>query len=216
MKLSCHSNIPIMKIRLSLVVLLLSVCFTSELYAQKTKKTKEDKETEKEWKKKLNKLEPMAYKALVDERESLKGEVSSLNSRVVELETDLNTKNSDTERLKAELKAAEQKLADEQSTNVTKSGGKVSAKGVVFKVQIGAFRNKDLSKYFDNNPNFSGDVDADGTKKYSLGYFGDYWEADNFKKYLREMGVKDAWIVAYKNGQRVEIKDVLEGSVSSK
>ena len=28
---------------------------------------------------------------------------------------------------------------------------------------------------------------------------------------MREMGVKDAWIVPYKDGQRVEIKDVLEG-----
>ena len=57
-------------------------------------------------------------------------------------------------------------------------------------------------------------MDADGTKKYTLGFFGDYWEAENFKKYLREMGVKDAWIVAYKNGSRVELKDVLENSTS--
>jgi len=78
-------------------------------------------------------------------------------------------------------------------------------------VQIGAFKNKDLAKYFENNKNFSGDVDADGVKKYTLGYFNDYWEADNFKKYIREMGVKDAWIVAYKNGQRVNLRDVLEG-----
>ena len=83
--------------------------------------------------------------------------------------------------------------------------------GVVFKVQIGAFRNKDLTKYFDNNPNFSGEVDEDGQKKYTLGYFTDYWEANNFKKYLRKMAVKDAWIVSYKDGERVPIKDVLEG-----
>lgn len=30
------------------------------------------------------------------------------------------------------------------------------------------------------------------------------------------MGVKDAWIVPYKDGQRVEIKDVLEGVVPEK
>ena len=38
-------------------------------------------------------------------------------------------------------------------------------------------------------------------------------EADTFKKYLREMGVKDAWIVSFKDGQRVPIKDVLEGVI---
>ncbi len=30
------------------------------------------------------------------------------------------------------------------------------------------------------------------------------------------MGVKDAWIVPYRDGQRVEIKDVLEGVVNEK
>jgi hypothetical protein len=84
---------------------------------------------------------------------------------------------------------------------------------VIFKVQIGSFKNKDLAKYFNNNPNFSGDIDEDGSKKYTLGYFREYWEADTFKKYLREMGVKDAWIVSYKDGKRVSIKDVLEGAL---
>jgi hypothetical protein len=79
-------------------------------------------------------------------------------------------------------------------------------------VQVGAFRNKDLAKYLDNNPNFSGDTDQDGARKYTLGYFKNYWEADNFKKYLREMGVSDAWLVSYKDGKRVPIKDVLEGT----
>jgi hypothetical protein len=85
--------------------------------------------------------------------------------------------------------------------------------GVVFKVQIGAFRNKDLSKYFDNNENFGGENQDDGVQKITLGLFRDYWEADTFKKYLREMGVNDAWIVPYKDGIRVAMKDVLEGVV---
>ena len=85
--------------------------------------------------------------------------------------------------------------------------------GVVFKVQIGAFRNRDLQKYLNNSRNFTGEVDEDGVKKYTLGFFADYWEADNFKKYMRELGVNDAWIVTYKQGKRVPIKDVLENAV---
>lgn len=84
--------------------------------------------------------------------------------------------------------------------------------GVVFKVQIGAFKKKDMSKFFDNNPMFSGQ-DEDGLQKITIGFFKDYWEADTFKKYLREMGVKDAWIVPFKDGKRVPIKDVLEGVI---
>ncbi|MBD0257151.1 MAG: Ezrin/radixin/moesin family protein [Cytophagales bacterium] len=203
-----------MKKNFIVTLLIVFVCTATGAFAQK--KTKEEKAQEKQWKKKLKDLDPLQYKALLEERDGLKTELTDLNSKVVSLEADLNAKNADNEKLLAQLKGAEQKLVEEQKSNVTKGGGRVGANGVVFKVQIGAFRNKDLTKYFDNNPNFSGDVDADGTKKYSLGYFGDYWEADTFKKYLREMGVKDAWLVAYKNGQRVEMKDVLEGIASAK
>jgi hypothetical protein len=90
------------------------------------------------------------------------------------------------------------------------------SKGVIFKVQIGAFKNKDLAKYFENNPNFGGEVKESEPQKITIGIFRDYWEADKFKKYMREMGVKDAWIVPYRDGERVEIKDVLEGVVSEK
>ncbi len=83
-------------------------------------------------------------------------------------------------------------------------------RSVVFKVQVGAFKNKDLSKYFDNNPNFGGEAagkDSTDPQRITIGIFRDYWEADTFKKYMRDMGVKDAWIVLYMDGARVEIKD---------
>ena len=66
-----------------------------------------------------------------------------------------------------------------------------------------------MSKY-DNSSNF-GVENKDGLQKFTIGVFRDYWEADTFKKYLREMGVKDAWVVSYKDGVRVPIKEVLEG-----
>ena len=140
------------------------------------------------------------------ERDSLKNLVSIKDQTIADLTKQL-----------AELKANSVKIPVEKNETDVSSAGydrqNANPDGVVFKVQIGAFRNKDLTKYFENNKNFSGDVDADGTKKYTLGYFGDYWEGDRFKKYLREMGVKDAWIVPYKAGKRLNIKDVLEGIV---
>ena len=85
-------------------------------------------------------------------------------------------------------------------------------------MQIGAFKNKDLSKYFENNPNFGGEAAGDekAEQKLTIGIFRDYWEADTFKKYMRDMGVKDAWIVPYKDGVRVEIKDVMDEVNASK
>jgi hypothetical protein len=101
---------------------------------------------------------------------------------------------------------------DATRVGIQRRGGNPD-QGLIYKVQIGAFKNKNLEKYLENHVNFSGDIDDDGTKKYTLGYFSDYWEADNFKKYLREMGVRDAWIVSYKDGKRVSMKDALEGAI---
>ena len=98
-------------------------------------------------------------------------------------------------------------------SNYSANYEQVTPKGVIYKVQIGAFKKMDLSKYFDNHANFSGEIEEGGIIKYTLGQFTVYWEADQFKKYLRKMGVKGAWVVAYKNGHRVDIRDALEGAI---
>jgi len=201
-----------------LLTLVLVGALVSSSYAQL------DKDEKKEWKNKAKeyKKNPEALKDLVEEHQSLQGQVNSLNSEKNALESRLSDKDAkiselqdDIASMRSDLQAAKAaaKKAQSQPKAKPSSGGGEMVDGVVFKVQIGAFRNKDLSKYFDNNPNFGGES-ADDMQKITLGQFRDYWEADTFKKYLREMGVKDAWIVPYKDGNRVEIKDVLEGVVS--
>jgi cell division protein FtsN len=184
------------------IVLIVSVALSS--FGQMSK------EETKEWAKKIKTLTPESYKQLIQEREALTTEVGQLkqeNDAAKAQVDDLNTK------LKAaqEAQEAKQQVTAAAAANVPVNT--MAAKGVAYKVQIGAFKNRDLSKYFENNKNFSGEVDADGTKKYTLGSFTTYWEADNFKKYLREMGVSDAWVVAYKDGKRIELKDALEGTL---
>ncbi len=172
------------------------------------------KEEEKEWKKKLKSMSPATFKALVENKDKYKEDVINLQTRVDELESENEQISSEIEDYKAAAAAAEEKAQQAASAPVAASGGTTTAApGVVFKVQVGAFKNFDLTKYFDRHQNFSGEVDADGTMKYTLGIFSDYWEADKFKKYMREMGVKGAWIVSYKDGKRVNIKEVLEGSI---
>lgn len=171
------------------------------------------KEEEKEWKKKLKSMSPATFKALVENKDKYKEDVINLQTRVDELESENEQISSEIEDYKAAAAAAEEKAQQAASAPATASGTPTAAKGVVFKVQVGAFKNFDLTKYFDRHQNFSGEVDADGTMKYTLGIFSDYWEADKFKKYMREMGVKGAWIVSYKDGNRVNIKEVLEGSI---
>ena len=201
----------------------------------------EDKKLKKEWAKKVKTMDPLEIKNLMEQNDDLVAQKSVLTSKVSNLESKLKIKEELNRSLTTELDSL--KSSQNNSTAAVVStptvatttptvtppkaniapvttGGKqykadkLNYNGVVFKVQVGAFKNKDLSKYLDNNKNFSGDTDADGQKKYTLGLFTDYWEADNFKKLLREMGVSDAWVVAYKAGQRVSIKDVVEGAAA--
>ncbi len=172
----------------------------------------------KDWKKKLKELTPEEYKRLVDDNSNLQKQVSELRGEAEHYRSESQSKDAQIAKLLAEIKETESKTAATPAqapvTNSSSNSNKaVQSSSILYKVQIGAFRNKDLQKYLDNHPNFSGDTDSDGTRKYTLGAFTDYWEADRFKKYLREMGVKDAWIVAYKNGARIPIKDALESSL---
>jgi hypothetical protein len=189
----------------------------TQVFAQLSKKEK------KEWKNKAKEFakNPANLKTLVETKQvvetdnsALKGQVSALNNdvsnksaKIAELEDQIAKMRSDLTSTKAELA----QLKEAPPINPMDF-----SKGVVFKVQIGAFKNKDLAKYFDNNPNFGGEATDKGEQRFTIGVFRDYWEADKFKKYMRDMGVKDAWIVPFKDGQRVEIKDVLEGVVADK
>jgi outer membrane murein-binding lipoprotein Lpp len=206
-----------MKTRVLIVCLALIFSGTSVL-AQLSKAEK------KEWKKKAKQYakNPATLKQLTEDKQvadnsvsdltnqtkSLNSQISDKNAKIAELEDQLN-------RMRSELNSARSEIAQLKANPVVNPMD--FSKGVVFKVQVGAFKNKDLSKYFENNPNFGGeaaDKDKGDLQKITIGIFRDYWEADTFKKYMREMGVKDAWIVPYKDGSRVELKDVLEGVVA--
>ncbi|MEO9872282.1 Ezrin/radixin/moesin family protein [Ekhidna sp.] len=203
-----------MKKSISLIALALCFVFAFDATAQM------DKKEAKEWKKRIKKLEPEQYKQLLDENKSLKGQVTSLKTelgniddRLADKDEQILTYQSQVGDLREELSRLQSKQpADNVASNNT--GGNIDEnKGVVFKVQLGAFKKKeDLSKY-DTSQNFSAE-NKDGLQKFTIGVFKEYRDASTFKKYLREMGVKDAWVVSYKEGSRVPLKDVLEGIVN--
>jgi hypothetical protein len=206
-----------MNYRLTLIFCLALIFSASQSFAQLSKKEK------KEWKKKAKEYarNPANLKQLIEDKDAASGQLTALNQKVSELQSTMSDKDAriaeledQLSRSRSELTSTKAELAQLRETPVINPMD--FSKGVVFKVQIGAFKNKDLAKYFENNPNFGGEVKENEPQKITIGIFRDYWEADKFKKYMREMGVKDAWIVPYRDGQRVEIKDVLEGVVAEK
>ncbi len=199
-------------------ILCLALIFSgTQVFAQLSKKEK------KEWKKKAKEYSknPANFKTFVEAKQTAESQVSTLGTEVNKLKSSVSDKDAkiaeledQISRMRGDLTSARAELAKLKESPPKNSMD--FSKGVVFKVQIGAFKNKDLSKYFENNPNFGGEAADGGEQKLTIGIFRDYWEADTFKKYMREMGVSDAWIVPYRDGQRVEIKDVLEGVVDGK
>jgi hypothetical protein len=189
---------------------------STQSFAQLSKKEK------KEWKKKAKQFakEPENLKQLTEDKQAADASVASLNQKVSQQQATISDKDAKIAELEDQLAQMRGQLTSAQAELAQLKENPVNSmdfsKGVVFKVQIGAFKNKDLAKYFENNTNFGGEAKDGEPQKLTIGIFRDYWEADTFKKYMREMGVKDAWIVPYKDGQRVEIKDVLEGVVSEK
>ena len=205
-----------MKNSIILFFCLALILASTRSFAQLSKKEK------KEWKKKAKEYakNPSNLKQLTEDKQSADNTVASLNQKVSQLQSSVSDKDAKIANLEDQLSQIRGQLsAANAELTALKENPAASmdfSKGIVFKVQIGAFKNKNLAKYFDNNPNFGGEAKDNEPQKLTIGIFRDYWEADTFKKYMREMGVKDAWIVPYQDGQRVEIKDVLEGVVADR
>lgn len=207
-----------MKNRIIMIFCLALIFAGTQSFAQLSKQEK------KEWKKKAKEYSksPESLKQLLDDKAAAEAQATSLNTKLTELQSSVSVKDAKIVELEDQLTQARNQLTTTKAELATLKENPAPvnsmdfSQGVVFKVQIGAFKNKDLSKYFENNPNFGGQMAENGTQAFTIGLFRDYWEADIFKKYMREMGVKDAWIVPFKDGQRVDIKDVLEGVVNEK
>ena len=202
--------------------MVLSLCLLLGFSASAQLSKQEKKEWKQKWKAYKNDLE--GFKDLVEENGTLKSQMSSTRNQLASVQSELSQKDAQIAELqdratRAEAQVASARQAEQEAKAALAakpsgggSGPAYDQNGVVFKVQIGAFKKKDLSKFFENNIMFTGETE-DGLQKITLGFFRDYWEADTLKKYLREMGVKDAWVVPYKDGTRVPIKDVLEGVI---
>ncbi len=192
--------------------ILMSICLvfifsTSSVFAQSM-----TKEQQKVWKKRQKSMSVQEFKKKVEGYETATDEAYKLEKQVVSTTQALAERERKIDSLEQALAEAQNQNTpsniEENTASSDSDGQKDYSKGTVYRVQVGAFRNKDLMKFVGHR-RFHAEEDQDGVKKYTIAAFRDYWEADLFKKYLREMGVDDAWIVSYKDGVRVQIESVL-------
>jgi WD40 repeat protein len=81
--------------------------------------------------------------------------------------------------------------------------------GLVFRVQIGAFKNPIATNQFKGLAPVGGETTPQGFIRYQAGLFDKYNNANAVKNDLKKLGYKDAFVVAYLNGKRVNLADAL-------
>lgn len=80
---------------------------------------------------------------------------------------------------------------------------------VVYSIQLGIYKNLDINFENKENTNFKKFVTNQG-RAYQIGNFSSYKTATIFKEKLKEIGLKDVFLVPYnKKNERIDIKTAL-------
>ncbi|MCB0769365.1 MAG: PD40 domain-containing protein [Flavobacteriales bacterium] len=77
--------------------------------------------------------------------------------------------------------------------------------GLVFKVQIGAFRNAIPEETFSDMTPVTGERLDNGIVRYTAGLFTGFEQASEAKDLVRDRGYRDAFVVAYRDGERIPL-----------
>jgi hypothetical protein len=79
--------------------------------------------------------------------------------------------------------------------------------GLVYKVQVGAFRKAISQTLYNDFAPVSGEELANGITRYTVGVFAEEILANEAKKEVRNLGFSDAFVVAYLNGVRISLRE---------
>ncbi|MBN8703882.1 MAG: SPOR domain-containing protein, partial [Bacteroidetes bacterium] len=81
--------------------------------------------------------------------------------------------------------------------------------GLLFKVQIGAFKNPIPQNLFKGITPITGETTPQGYIRYTAGIFTLFESANKTKDIIKSYGYKDAFVVAFLNGQRIPLSQAL-------
>jgi len=195
------------------LAIIFAFCVHFSFAQDKSKKEKEKEKRElKKWKetKKDALDEPLKFKDMVEGVPELTGENAGRKRQLENIKETLDAATKRNESLQKELdellqnpdKAKQDAAANEDTQNG--GGGDNYQKGRIFKVQISYTADGNPSTQ-GNTKSFGVENDGDGKYKYTVGYFRDYKEATHFRYYLNKLGIKGAWVVPYKDNERVNV-----------
>ncbi|HLP21574.1 MAG TPA: hypothetical protein VK174_14775 [Chitinophagales bacterium] len=193
----------------ALLVCLAQFSFAQELTKAEKKRLKDELKTyEKDLAGYKAKMEDI--RATLDSNEAeikrLKDDQAYASTKQAEQENTIATMETDLKKAKQEIALLRgESVEDADSEIVAKVQTHINnapQKGTVYKVQIGLYKDFNINKYFDQ-PRFIGYEEVDGMNRYIISYFPDEEVAKSFVADVRKMGIKDAFVSKYIDGQRV-------------
>lgn len=137
-------------------------------------------------------------------------ELEQAQQRLATVQRQMSDNGGELNRLQSQIATLQQQLSVSQSNlNTVTQQMQASSDdyGVWFRVQIGAYEDRRIDNNLANSDQL-GLEQQNGVQKISLGRFRNYEEAKSLQQQLQAMGVKGAWIVTYRDGQRVPIESV--------
>ena len=160
--------------------------------------------------KELRRMSPEDLDRMREQEAAMQDKISDLSRRTSQLQDEIQGKDKQITSLKNDIVRLETELKNRtQEVRELRDKDEQWDRGVVFRVQIGAFKDYDFPDVVGSSPQLKYEEDSNW-QKYIMGNFRDYDEADKLKKHLRRTGVRDAWIVPYEDGKRVPLKEVLD------
>ncbi|GAB4376421.1 MAG: hypothetical protein Kow0075_03550 [Salibacteraceae bacterium] len=91
--------------------------------------------------------------------------------------------------------------------SVTKANDEEFGDKIVYRVQVGAYANKLNVDIFDGIDDLLVITTSDGLTRYYVGAFTNYQQAASLKIDMMKRGYEGAYIVPFKNGQRISLKE---------
>lgn len=198
--------------RLITTILLLALLPMTTVLAQEGQKL--DKKEKKYWKKEARKYRknPVALMELMDLYETMEMDYGIIAYERDSLQEELNAQSSQLRDMGRRIVSSEKQVKDQKAligqlreTPKIIKAPRPDLNGTTYRVQIGAYAKRDMSKYFDKTESFQGEK-KDGLQKYTLGLFKEKPAVDAFCKQLIALGIKDAWVVKYQDGVRIHNK----------
>ncbi|MEM1358607.1 MAG: hypothetical protein AAGF89_10420 [Bacteroidota bacterium] len=153
-------------------------------------------------------------KQLVTTRQQLdqyRTQSGSNTQALTDAQTQAAAAREEANQLRQQLVEAQNALATAQAApqNDRVDTDQVAVAGVIFQVQLGAYAQNTV------DPNLAtGNAldlqDQNGLQKVVVSQFRTYANAAKLRDRLKQMGVKDAFVVAKNNGQRISVPEALQ------